>query len=655
MSESNLPSDAQPVDPRQPAGDKRPPRKHSESIMSLDNPIPSQALPLLWDEAAYTLPVSLQDQVLLVTIERVWPVHHSNFAVPTLVEYLLQGEVEHTYTIQGPYDPDVVFPLTQALPAHLLSIGGIRRLNYRVSSPFVPLTESFPTFINIDKTAPNFDNPGLPLEFEDEVLVEVTDDYLVRNGGVPAIVPRWLDIRTEDVVRYYWGEFPDVNLAGVVVIERSHVEGAPVEFTFPEAFVRTSGTGQRFASYTLTDRAGRVGPFSEPVTLNVSLATLPDLPRPLVPLAEADGLINLEDVRQGVTVSIRQITDAAPGDRVFPFWNTHALGPITIGAVQQWPIPVPVPWPILADGGFDSTYPVRVRYLYLRGTASKNSPDSFYLVDLSVAGVSPIGPDPINPGLERVTVKGRSGDNVVTAADEPGPVPVEVPLFFNPVVGERLELYWGNDDTYAGEYVVQPGDVAGQLVTIQVPWTVVSTGSNPALEVYYWTDNGINRQRSPFTPVRVEFDTLIGLLRPRLLNDSTRDFVACGTIPEPWEGVFLGIDWNSQHFEVGDTVRLYWKSYPSKNGNGEHFDGTDVWFDHTLTSDDRDIGVAQIQILPFNPLITLPGLVAEWGSAVVSYRLYKATGPTGISLRKLIYIDLKRPGGGTCLGPSSKM
>ncbi|WP_421527190.1 hypothetical protein [Pseudomonas brenneri] len=654
MSESNLPSDEQHADPLLPSVEKCPAREHSESIMTLDNPIPTQALPLLWDEAAYTLPLSLQEQPLQVVIERVWPVHFSNFAVPTLVEYLWQGVVEHTYTIQGPYDPDAVFPLAQEMPERLLSTGGIRRLNYRVSSPFVPLTESFATFINVDKTAPNSGNPGLELAFADEVLIEVTDDYLVANAGVPARVPRWSDMRTEDVARFYWGEFPDVDLAGTLVIERAHVEGAPIEFIFDEAFVRASGTGQRFASYSLTDRAGVVGPFSAPVTLNVSLAKLPDLPRPLVPLAEADGLVDLEDVRRTLTVSIQLIADAAPGDEIFPFWNTHALTPITIGAVQQWPIPVSVPWPILAAGGFDSPYPVRVRYLYRRGTASQGSPDSFYLVDLTVAGVAPIGPDPINPGLQRVTVKGVSGDNIVTAVDAPGPVPVEVPLFHDPVVGERLELYWGNDGAYAGEYVVQPGDVAGKLVIIPVPWTVVSIGSNPELEVYYWTDNGINRQRSPFTSVRVEFDTLIGLQRPRLLNDSDRDFVACGTVPQPWEGVFLGIDWNAQHFEVGDTVRLYWKSYPSKNGSGQPFDGTDVWFDHKLTSDDRDIGVARIQILPFNPLITLPGLVGEFGSAVASFRLFKASGATGLSLRKLIYIDLKRPGGGTCLGPSSE-
>ncbi|KTC62827.1 hypothetical protein AO262_28175 [Pseudomonas fluorescens ABAC62] len=655
MSESNLPSGA----PRHAALPKSAKKcrscRRSGSVMTLDNPTPTQALPLLWDETEYTLPVNVQDQPFQVTIEQVWPIHFANLAIDTLVEYLWQGDVEHSHTIHGPYDPEVVFPLTQALPAHLLSTGGIRRFTYRVSSPFIPQTESFPTFINVDKTAPNANNPGLELEFDAEALVEVTEDYLVSKGGVPATVPRWLNMRTEDVVRCYWGVFPDVVLAGTVTIDRSQVEGAPIEFLFDEAFVRSSGQGQRFASYSLTDRAGNVGPFSMPQTLNVSLSVLPDLSRPLLPQVEPDVEIYLKHVQEGLTVSISEISDALPGDQIIPFWNTHALTPITLQAVQHWPITVTVPWPILADGGFDGQYVVRVRYQYRRGTGTKDSPNSFYLADLTVAGPDPIGPDPINPGLARVTVKGKSGDNVVTAVDAPGPVPVEVALFANPVAGQRMKLYWGNDGVDAGEYEVQPGDVAGQIVIILVSWTVISTGSNPALEVYYWTDNEVNRQRSPFTSVRVEFDTLLGLQRPQLLNDSDRDFVSCATSPQPWEGVFMGIDWNPTHFEVGDTVRLYWKSYPNKNGAGEPFDGTDVWFDHPLTSEDRDEGMAKIQILPFNPLITLPGLVAEFGSAVVSYRLYKAAGPTGLSQRKLIYIDLKRPGGGTCLGPVSEL
>lgn len=655
MSDSTLSSDALPDGGLPPViPNSRPPSRKPAAILTLDNPIPTQALPLLWDESSYTLPVAVHSDPLQVTIERVWPANLANLAMTTEVKYYWQGLFEFQHNIVGPYDPDVVFPLTVELPDRLTSTGGIRRLHYTVSSPFISLTESFPTFVNVDKSAPNSGNPGQVLIFDAEALVEVTEDYLVRNGGVPVQIPRWLDIRTEDTVEFFWSELPNVAQVGQVVIQRAQVEGAPLLYTFPEAFVRSSGTGSRFVSYRLIDRAGNVGPFSELVEIKVSLVSLPDLPRLKVPLADADGLINLDDARQGVIILIDQITDALPGDQVTPFWGSHPLPSTTIGDVQAWPIRVTVPWAILAAGGFDAAYPVRVRYLYRRGTASENSPDNFYKVDLTVAGTHPVGPDPINPGLKLVIVKGVTGDNIVTSADAPGPVRVEVPLFDNPEPGERLELYWGNDGNYAGDYTVSPGDVGGQIIAIFVPWPVISPVTHPAVEVYYWTDNGINRQRSPFTPVRVEFDTLIGLQAPNLLNDSGNNSIRCGTQPEPWEGVFIGVSWNTQHFDIGDSIRLYWKSYPTQNGSGAHFEGTDVFFDQVLTADHQDIGQVVIQIQPFNPLITLPGLVNPngFGSAVVSYRLFKAAGPSGVSSRKLLYVDLYRPGGDqTCLGP----
>ncbi|MBU5223178.1 hypothetical protein KQH89_11920, partial [Vibrio cholerae] len=72
-------------------------------------------------------------------------------------------------------------------------------LSYRVSAPLLmPPVESFRTSVNVDKTAPNFGNPGLELIFDPEVLSGgVTEDYLAKNGGVPAEAQRWVDVRLE--------------------------------------------------------------------------------------------------------------------------------------------------------------------------------------------------------------------------------------------------------------------------------------------------------------------------------------------------------------------------------------------------------------------------------------------------------------------------
>ncbi|MBW8126149.1 MULTISPECIES: hypothetical protein [Pseudomonas] len=621
-------------------------------ILELDAPNPTQALDLEWDEAARTLPLVLHDQDLEVTIARVWPFNLHEEDMVTTVEYRWDDVPVLSYPIQGPYNPDDYFPLVQYLSKSILSPEGIHRLTYNVSARLIGPTDSFPTFVNVDKTAPNGGNPGPDVQVDDEARHKVTDEYLVTHAGIPFWLARWFDMRIGDLIHIYYGTLPDVSQAATFCITRAHVQGAPIAFTVPEAHVRASGRGDRFVSCRLEDRGGNVGQFSDALKLEVFPVVLPDLPRPFIELAELTGVVLFEDTwpPKALAVTIPRVDDAEAGDKIYTYWNTHALEVKTVGEVQTWPIPVSVPWAIFAAGGFLARYPVRVRYVYERGSASKPSPDSFYEVDGRVAGPDPSGPDPINRKLAVPTVKGKTGDNVLTSVDSPGPVPVEVRLFENPKEGESLELCWNSDDVIVAAYDVQPGDVAGKLITLWVLWAVASSVN--FAEVYYWTDNGINRQRSPSTPVRVNLDTLTGLKSPVLLNDSDEFFIACGTKPAPYEGVFIGVGWDFNHFAIDDYLHLYWTSYPSKNGSGEPFSGTDVFFEHRLTLDDRDRGQVEIRIQPFS-LITLPGLVTDFGSAVVRYRLFKATGETGLSSRKLIYVNLKIPGGGTCLGPHS--
>ncbi|AZE82825.1 hypothetical protein C4J98_1397 [Pseudomonas orientalis] len=649
MSDSNSPARRQrALLPRSGLQRPRFPGADDPTILELDAPNPSQTLPLEWDEAARTLPLQLHDQDLEVTIAKVWPFNLHTENMVTTVEYRWDDVAVHTYHIQGPYNPDALFPLVQYLPASILSNGGISRLIYSVSARLIGPTDSFPTLVNVDKTPPNGGNPAPELQVDEEARYELTDDYLVRHGGLPFELARWFDMRIGDRVSFYYADLPNVGLAGTLFITREHVLGAPIRDLIPEAHVRASGRGKRFASCRLEDRGGNVGQFSDPIELYASPVVLPDLPRPFIESAELDGVVTLDDVRRWLAVTITRIDEAEAEDEIHPFWNTHALDIQLIGEVQTWPIRASVAWAIVAAGGFSTRYPLRVRYVYRRGTASKDSPDSFYEVDLRVAGPDPSGPDPINRKLALPIVKGVTGDNILTSADSPGPVPVEVLLFVNPKVGERLELCWNTDDQIVAVYDVQPGDRAGQLIILWVSWAVAS--SIALAEVYYWTDNGINRQRSPSASVRVRLDTLTGLKPPLLLNDSELGFIACGTSPAPYEGVYIGIPWHAIHFETFDCVHLYWASYPTNDGSGAPFPGTEVFFEHELTSDDYDRGYAQIRILPFD-LITAPGLVPGFGSAVVQYRLFKRTGDTGLSSRKLIYIDLKISGGGTCLGP----
>lgn len=652
MSDSNQPLGRRRVQwPRQAGKRARSPGADDPAILELDTPIASDTLPLEWDESALTLPRHLHDQDLKVTIEKVWPFNLADKDMITTVEYHWDGVCKHSYELQGPFDPAQVFPLVQYLSKAILSIGGIHRLTYRVSAPLIGAADSFPILINVDKDAPNGGNPAPPLQFDSEARHEVTEEYIVRHRGIPFWLMPWFDMRIGDLLEVFYGIFPDVSLAATFVITRAHVQGAPIEFTIPADHVRDSGSGFRYASGRLGDRGGNVGQFSEATRLKASPVVLPDLPRAYIETAEQSGVLFFEDTwpPNELAITVPQIDGAEAGDMIFPYWNTHPLEVMTVGEVQKWPMRRDVPWLVFAAAGFQSRYPLRVHYLYKRDAASKSSPDSFYHVEPRVFAPDPSGFTPINGRLAKPIVKGVTGDNVLTSEDGPGPVPVEVRLPVNPEPGKRLELCWNSDDVIVAAYDVQLGDKEGMLVTLWVLWAVAS--STNVAEVYYWT-YGKNPQRSPSTWVTVNLDTLTGLKGPQLLNNSTVDMVACGTVPEPYVGVFIGVLWNFIHFEPGDLLRLYWISYPSKNASGDPFDGTNVFFDHVLTADDRDRGQVEFQIRPFSPLITLPGLVKDFGSAVTRYRLFKATGGTGLSSRKLIYVNLKIPGGGTCLGPA---
>ncbi|WP_338522862.1 hypothetical protein NUH87_23395 [Pseudomonas batumici] len=631
-------------------------RKPDPEILELDKPLIPAALPLLFDETALTIPLNVQLEDLEVTIEKVWPGHQAGLPVTTTVELLWGSETAATYYIQGPYDPDQLFPYTRTIPALYMTNPGFRVIRYRVTSPAIGMDISDPTFINVDQTAPNQGNSGPPLNFEDEVESNgLTDDYLSTYEGAPTTVDRWPDLFMEDQVIYYWSKTPrllnaDADEAGTLSITFDHAQGQPVEYTIPEGVIRASGPGLRYASYRLKDRAGNLGAFSAPKVVEVLTTPMPgDLDPPWVPLA-SDGLIDLEDVRSMVVMNIPFIEGALGGDRVMPYWNTHAMPSFSLEDVELWPIPRDVSWQILSSGGFAAPTPTRIYYKYQRGSLpAEDSPSSFFIVDLTVAGPNPEGPDPINRFLDPVTVKGVTGDDVVTSADSNRPLRVEVLLFDDPKVGETLELMWGSDSVLADTYTVKAGDVAGQLLELYVPWSIVEdVGSHPSLPVYYWTDNGVNRQRSRDTLVRVAITRIEDLVAPKFI-DAVQGTINCHTLPPPWEGIRVHIP-SDPRFVENDTVTLFWKGYSSTNGSGAPIPGSEEEFPHLLSEDEARNGV-DITVLPFNPLITLPGLVTPRnGSAVVHYTLSKADGSHGESEKKMVAVSLIRSTGDRCLG-----
>lgn len=616
------------------------------------------ALELLADDGgAYLIDRATQDAPLRVLIATSWPVDADD---PPGTQSMLQlywdnATVGAPYVFTWPFDPDQVFPFTAFVPREFLTAPGIHRLKYEVMLWSENEAFSDEILINIDREAPNHDNRGERLGFDDQVIEQgVTDAYLELNRGrLPAIVPRWSDIREGDLVEYFVGvsadpSHPSVLRGGSLRVGPEHVAGAAVEVFYPQEVLAASGNGYRYVFYFLTDRAGNQNPRSRAEYLNVQLRGPIVLPAPVVPLAEFDRLIDLEDVRRGVEVHIPFIAEALAGDRIQAYWNNRPLAPFFVAANQAWPLRLPVSWEVVSADGFASVVPCVVRYEGSRGTQPPlDAPAVTFMVDLTVAGPDPVGPDPINPWLKPVVVKGLTGDNVLTLDDYERDAEVRVLLFDQPQAGDLLQLHWGNETQVVATYRVKAQDRAGDWVTFSpVPWAVIETTGSGNVPVHYWTFNDVNRQRSPATRVRVQIPVLTEL-GPVTFPDATLfGWINCNS--RPWDGIRVHVPVDVR-MSPGDQVSLTWQLCRQTNGEVP-MPGALKTFSKTLNAQDLRGESIEIRVEPFDTLV-LPLWPASQprpnnpdGSAQVGYTLQLVDGRFGIAPPTYVSISLTRPG-----------
>ncbi|NER58952.1 hypothetical protein G3435_01080 [Pseudomonas sp. MAFF212428] len=145
------------------------------------------ALELLADDGgAYLIDRATQDAPLRVLIATSWPVDADD---PPGTQSMLQlywdnATVGAPYVFTWPFDPDQVFPFTAFVPREFLTAPGIHRLKYEVMLWSENEAFSDEILINIDREAPNHNNRGERLGFDDQVIEQgVTDAYLELNRG----------------------------------------------------------------------------------------------------------------------------------------------------------------------------------------------------------------------------------------------------------------------------------------------------------------------------------------------------------------------------------------------------------------------------------------------------------------------------------------
>lgn len=603
------------------------------------------ALPPLAGDTAWLIPVSLQGQPLAVVVADAWPGFEDDPNVWIRFVMYLGETIVDTVQIDPPYDEATHFPVHLTVPLDQYNLPGIYTLKYRVLFEDQNFADSPPLVIEIDHRAPNGDNRGDPLVFPPDVVSGgLTEAWLALNGDkLPVTVPRWPDMKLEDEVLFFWGGPDEAEPVARLVIDASHMQpGSPIEFSYSGDILREKGNGLLNGYYVLRDRAGNENDPSAPVPINVIdlPATPGDFPAPVVPLASSDRLIDLDDARTGVTVEVGPISDTAAGDTLQVTWNGRPLPLITLPDNPQWPQRVAVSWAVLSADGFAGVVPCEVVYQWQRGSGpGKTSLPTRFDVNLSVAGPDPEGPDPINPNLDTPVVKGLTADNVLVGADYGNDARVVVALYANPVAGELLELHWGDHPQVAASYRVQVADQPGQEIAFTVPWSIIeSVGNNPALPVWYWASNGVNRQRSEDTEVLVAVMPLEGLEPVSFPDANLWGYISCEHAP--WNGIRVSIPGNPALMAEGDSVQLSWQLCTGTTGENPITEIV-LFPARVLTATEAQEGFEWLMDR-FTDLV-LP-IQLERGSANVSYRLTKVDGTLGIATNKVLRIDLVIPG-----------
>ncbi|WP_017902093.1 RCC1 domain-containing protein [Pseudomonas asplenii] len=491
------------------------PTQDISDLMPLKVPV---AIAMEDDDHYFQIPLAAQYEDLEVVIEQVWDNYEGSTGDQTHIDYFFDGVFVFRKTLVWPFDPSVAFPYSAYIPKSFLRATGVQRLTYIVVLDGNDSPPSQPTAIDLDRVAPNNGSPWRRLGFP---VDEVTEDYLAdpaNNDQLVGTVERWVDIKIKDSVCGFWE--PSANPApepvhiATLTIDRDHVfNQKPIELVFKGTDIRGKGNGEFRVYYKLWDKVGNDGPPSSGELIDVKLTPLPvTLLEPRVPLAELDGLIDLEDARQGVHMEILEIPGIQPGDFLDFYWDLQWLGEHQVEDIQSWPIPVPVSWEALSyRGAEDSRQLARVHYTWRRGNIGpRPSQSRFVDVDLTVAGpTNPDNPNPVNELLEKVTVKGVTGDNRITEADEASaPVRVVVPLYADPLPGQVLELMWAGEPAPVATYRVSAVDKEGDLVEFFIHWDLIEPIGNAKVQASYWTYNGVNRQRSPSTEVEVSVGVL---------------------------------------------------------------------------------------------------------------------------------------------------
>jgi hypothetical protein len=390
-----------------------------------------------------------------------------------------------------------------------------------------------------DRIAPNRGN--VPPAFAP--IADVTD---ANVADVELTLGSYPDHAAGDKVAVYWLKDVPEDLTTVLPAVTVDVGTLPQQLKVPRTAIEAAGDGGLYALYLLVDKAGNISRIAPPTAVGVALGPLPSgLKAPEVPLA-GDGVIDQEDVFTGVSVHIPAFEHFKPTDELQVTWGSLELGWQPIGNAPSFPLainllPLQVWGEYAAAGSGAMSTPVS--YALRRGAVPAGTERT--AVDVNLERIGPVDPgpdptwpDPVNPKLDNVTVKGEvSGkNNELTPDDQFKPATLTFVLDSTFIEGDKITFHWGGTHITEADHEVLDTD-PGEQVTATIPWAYIEAHKNGVVPVHYRiTRDGVpNASVSPSTDVTVTAIVLVPDA-PEFLGGNTEapvGWLTCRSLYDP--------------------------------------------------------------------------------------------------------------------------
>ncbi|MBO0496771.1 hypothetical protein [Pseudomonas sp. Marseille-Q1929] len=530
---------------------------------------------------------------------------------------------------------------------------GTVELFYRVVDSEGQSSELDPKLtLTIDLDGPELLRPDDQLSFVTPPVTGIDELYLATNDPVRFNVPPYLRRSRLDRIEMFLSNSPNPPAAGPDGVHILENISDPLVVELAADAFRRLNNGPAFIFYRVFDRAGNFSTRSAGLPFVLNLIASPGVPlaAPRIrPPAYDDSLIKRDDARAGVVVLIDPYLNWASGDHARVFWDDRPVAdaPVLDGVVTEVPIPwltMRGPLPVLV------AEEVRVRYEIIRGLSTFPSFARRIQQDFRVAGQDHAGaPALLNPDLPLAEVRGLVSDepNVVDHRDQDVGARARVFLYDDPQPGQVLRFFWNGIGPVATK-TVQPGEVGGQLVFSSViPWAVMEGIINPALPVYYTTDNGVNQQQSANTLVNVNTGAVasfpVPVIRHTLLG-GTGTFLTCCSSPE----IFFGVTWEvvpHADFELNDEIRFFTHGY-NNNGWDDPVVEESRFAERQSFSTPMDLANGlKFTVAPFDPVVyslRLRSTAQAW------YEVWRGPSKIGQSVLRRFRVDLAYPTVGFC-------